>query len=215
MIYARPMRGAVCLLIGLSLLRCDKQGASTGDCSTVVGAAFDRAMRASVGAAAKERGAPATPSAQAEIEEASSDGIASLAPMKAALIGACREDAWSADALACLRLASTGEAIDACQSKLTEAQRHHAQQLVAEASAKAVKTGTPECQRYADLEIRCGKGVDSDRPLILQFCAKARAGSADATYKLIALESNCAQTAADCDAYKACVAQAKAANGPY
>jgi hypothetical protein len=179
-------------------------GASPSDCATVIGAVFDRVLREGMNDGATEDGTAMTPGLRNELDKIAPDLAASVAPTRDAMIRACTEDHWSADTLECVRTAKTAEAFGACQAKLTPAQNRHAEQLVEEAEAKTT-AASPECQRYAKLEIQCGKAKESDRRTILQFCEKAKVEKTDTTYRQIALESGCAQTAADCDAYHACI----------
>jgi hypothetical protein len=199
------VRTALLLLITaatLGLVGCKKdKEAPAGDCKGVVSGALDRVMRGGM----RSGGAPAG----AEMEKIAKDLAATLAPINDAMVRACTDDAWSADALACISAAQNGKEFDACEAKLTPAQKQHADKLVDDAKAKSAPVASPECARYADYEIKCGKGKESDRPTIVQFCAKARGGATEVTYQLIALESTCATTATDCDSYHQCIEQKK------
>lgn len=79
---------------------------------------------------------------------------------------------------------------------------------------RAAPTAPAKCARYADLEIQCGKGKEGARSTILDYCAKSADPGKDVMLQLIALESSCAETAADCGAYKACVEQKKRDTAP-
>lgn len=173
-----------------------------GDCATVLTAAIDHVAHAGVDEGAKN-GAPA-----AEVERIKKDLDASLAPLKKATIQACTEDKWSAEARTCL---ATKLKLEDCADKLTDAQNKHVGELVAAATKK---TGSPACEKYAKMEMECGGAPADAKPTIIDFCTKAEGGAADATYQLIALETGCAQSAADCEGYKKCVEDKKASTSP-
>ena len=62
------------------------------------------------------------------------------------------------------------------------------------------------CDRYADMEIKCNPDANEGiRDTIVEYCAKARSGSADLLSQYLAIEVACAQTATECAPYKACV----------
>lgn len=178
-------------------------GSAAGDCATVVTAAIDHVAHAGVDEGAKA-GAPS-----GEVDRIKKDLDASLVPIKAATIKACTEDHWSAEALSCI---ATKQKLEDCADKLTAAQNKHVGELVA---AATTRTGTPACEKYAKMEMECGGAPADAKPTILDFCAKAATGASDATYQLIALETSCAQDAADCDAYKKCVDDKKATTRPH
>ncbi|MEO6774849.1 MAG: hypothetical protein ABI467_17895 [Kofleriaceae bacterium] len=173
-----------------------------GDCTTVLTAAIDHAAHAGIDESAKGR-APS-----AEVERIKQDLDASLGPLKQATIQACTEDKWSAEALRCI---ATKQKLEACADQLTDAQNKHVGELVAAATNKP---GSAACEKYAKLEMQCGGAPEDAKPTIIDFCTKAEAGATETTYQLIALETGCAQTAADCDAYKKCVDAKKAAAAP-
>jgi hypothetical protein len=82
------------------------------------------------------------------------------------------------------------------------------------------KPGTGSvCERYAELEVRCG-GYTGDEAketlkLAAEYCTKARAGDKeDVMSALIALESECAAKETECAAYEACVEKAKDETDP-
>ncbi|HET9989233.1 MAG TPA: hypothetical protein VFQ65_11950 [Kofleriaceae bacterium] len=174
----------------------------TGDCATVLTAAIDHVAHSGIDEGAKN-GAPA-----AEVERIKKDLDASLGPLKKATIQACTEDHWSAEALTCI---ATKQKLEECADKLTDAQNKHVEQLV---TAATKKTGSPACEKYAKMEMECGGAPEDAKPTIIDFCTKAEGGATDTTYQLIALETGCAQTAADCDAYKKCVDDKKATTTP-
>lgn len=201
------------LVVLVGLVAC-KKAPSPGDCARVVDKTVEQQMKTGMREGAETNGS-ITPEIQAEIDRLHKDMAVTLKPVKDALTKACTDDAWSADAIACLDAATTPAAFSACDAKLTATQRAHIETVTKDAMAKAAPAGSPPaCTRYADLEIRCGSAKDSDRPVILDFCTKARAGAKGTTYQLIALESRCAETAADCDAYKQCVEKSKAETTP-
>lgn len=75
------------------------------------------------------------------------------------------------------------------------------------------------CERYAELEVRCGgyQGAAATETLKVahDYCVEARAGDkSDVMSALIALESECAAKHTDCDPYKACVEKAKDETDP-
>ena len=70
------------------------------------------------------------------------------------------------------------------------------------------------CERYADLELKCGGYGEGARAVARSTCESARAGADDLMSQLVALESECALPDMTCDAYKACVEKAKAENTP-
>ena len=200
-----------CLALALLLLLADggcKKDASTadpgkaGDCTKVLTAAIDHLAHTGIDEGAKN-GAPA-----AEVERIKKDLDASLGPLKKATIQACTEDHWSAEALDCI---STKQKLEECANKLTDAQNKHVEELV---TAATKKTGSPACEKYAKMEMECGGAPEDAKPTIIDFCTKAEGGANDTTYQLIALETGCAQTAADCDAYKKCVDDKKATTAP-
>ena len=197
-----------CLVLALVLcVGCKKEAKpapaagddKAGDCETVLKAAIQRTAHAGIDEGAKN-GAPA-----AEVERIKKDLDASLAPLEKATIQACIEDKWSAEARTCL---ATKLKLEECADKLTDAQNKHVEELV---TAATKKTGSPACEKYAKLEMECGGAAEDAKPTIIDFCTKAEHGAADATYQLIALETGCAQTATDCDSYKKCVDDKKAA----
>jgi hypothetical protein len=174
----------------------------SGDCATVLTAAIDHVAHSGIDEGAKN-GAPA-----AEVARIKKDLDASLAPLKKATIQACTEDKWSAEALTCI---STKLKLEECADKLTAAQNKHVGDLV---TAATNKTGSPACEKYAKMEMECGGAADDAKPTIIDFCTKAEGGASETTYQLIALETGCAQTAADCDGYKKCVDDKKATTTP-
>jgi hypothetical protein len=178
-------------------------GAGNADCTSAISAAIDHAAHAGIDEGAKG----AAPSG--EVDRIKKDLDASLAPVKAATIKACTDDHWSADAIACI---ASKLKLEVCADKLTPEQNKHVGELVAAATNK---TGTPACEKYAKMEMECGGAPEDAKPTILDFCAKAATGAKDVTYQLIALETACAQTAADCPAYKACTEEKKATTTPH
>ncbi|MEO8551549.1 MAG: hypothetical protein ABI678_16340 [Kofleriaceae bacterium] len=195
-------------LLLVLLVACKKDstpaaGSGAGDCASAITAAIDRAAHTGIDQGANG-GAP-----KGEVDRIKHDLDASLAPVKAATIKACTEDHWSAEALACI---ASKLKLDGCADQLTAEQNKHVGELVAAATNK---TGTPACEKYAKLEMECGGAPADAKPTILDFCAKAATGASDVTYQLIALETGCAQTAADCAAYKTCVDDKKAATKPH
>jgi hypothetical protein len=209
------MKTSLLLVAILSLVACKKETASPGggsamaaagnDCASVISAAIDDAARTGVKSGAGGN-AP-----KAEVDKMAQDVIVSLGPVKAATIKACVDDHWSADVIDCMK---KNGAITTCDDKLTDAQRKHRDDLANEASKKATAGAPPACEKYADYEIKCASADEGARPTILDFCTRARAGNPDPTYKLIALESKCAETATDCDSYKSCTEQSKKDNSP-
>lgn len=208
------MKTSLLLVAILSLVACkiDRSGgggggsatAATGsDCASVIGAAIDEAARTGV---ANGAGGGA---AKTEVDKMAQDVIVSLGPVKAATIKACVDDHWSVDVIDCMK---KNGAITTCDEKLTEAQRKHRDELANEASKKATAGAPAACEKYADYEIKCASAEEGARPTILDFCTRARAGNPDPTYKLIASESKCAETATDCDSYKSCTEQKKKDN---
>jgi hypothetical protein len=181
-------------------------GQATGDCASVVSGALDRTALHAFGSGGG--------AGSAEVAQIKKDMLATLAPVKAALTGACTADHWPAEALACLQAANDEAAVDACDDKLTREQSAHAKAAVDAAQKAAQPTASPVCEKYAKFEIECGGAGEDARPTILDFCAKARAGAKEATYQLIALESSCAEASADCAAYKACVDKKKGETSP-
>jgi len=72
------------------------------------------------------------------------------------------------------------------------------------------------CERYADLELRCGGYGEGARGIARSTCEDAhKAAADDVMLKMIKLESECALPDTDCDAYKACVEKAKEENSPF
>ena len=71
------------------------------------------------------------------------------------------------------------------------------------------------CDRYADLEVRCGGYGEGARGIATSTCEKAQKPGDDVMLKMIKIESACALPDTDCDAYKACVEKAKAENSPF
>ncbi|MFT3699943.1 MAG: hypothetical protein QM831_42760 [Kofleriaceae bacterium] len=180
--------------------------AATIDCAGVIGPAIDRAAREGVANGAGTDGElPA-----GEIKKMQDDTIASLGPVKDATIKACVDDKWPADVLTCIK---DKGAITECDAKLTPAMRQHREEL-ANAAAKAQTANAPAyCTKYANFEIQCSGAEEGARPTILDFCTRAP-GNPDPTYKLIALESKCAETSTDCTSYKACVDEKKRTEHP-
>jgi hypothetical protein len=183
--------------------------ASTGDCKTVISDAFVRAAHAGMEAGATKDGTKVDPQLRAEMDRIGKDLDAKFKPMAEAVAAVCVSDKWSAEMLACVRKASTGDAFDACNLHLDATQRQHLEDATRAADSRAQQSASPVCMKYADFEIKCAGAGEDARSTILDFCAKARAGAKEITYQLIALESSCAETAADCDAYKTCVEQKK------
>ena len=70
------------------------------------------------------------------------------------------------------------------------------------------------CERYADLELKCGGYGEGARDIARSTCEEARTGKDDLMSQLVALESECALPDTTCDAYKACVEKAKEENTP-
>jgi hypothetical protein len=59
--------------------------------------------------------------------------MAKAAPkITAALVEVCTQDAWAAEVLACLDAASTNQAMNACNDKLTDPQKEHLNKRQAE-----------------------------------------------------------------------------------
>jgi hypothetical protein len=72
------------------------------------------------------------------------------------------------------------------------------------------------CERYADLEVRCGGYGEGARGIARSTCEDAQKGDEDDLLgKMIKLESTCAVPDTDCDTYKACVEKAKQENSPF
>ena len=180
--------------------------AASGDCASTISGALDRTALTAFGSGGG--------AGSAEIAAIKKDMLATLAPIKAALTKACTDDHWPAEALACLQAANDEAAVDACDDKLTREQSAHAKTAVETAQKAAQPSASPVCEKYAKFEIECGGAGEDARPTILDFCAKARAGAKEVTYQLIALESSCAESSADCAAYKACVDKKKAETSP-
>lgn len=62
------------------------------------------------------------------------------------------------------------------------------------------------CERYADLELRCGGHGEGAREIARSTCEKAQtAEDPDLMLQMIKLESVCATPDTDCATYKACV----------
>jgi len=183
--------------------------ASAGDCKTVISDAFGRAARAGMEAGATKDGTKVDPTLRAEMDRIGKDLEAHFKQLADGISAVCVSDKWSPEMLACLRQANTGDAFDACNVHLDATQRKHLDDATRAAESQAQQAGSPVCSKYADFEIKCAGAGEDARSTILDFCAKARAGAKDITYQLIALESSCAETAADCDAYKTCVEQKK------
>jgi len=179
---------------------------ASGDCASVISGALDRTALTAFGSGGG--------AGSAEIASIKKDMLATLAPIKNALSKACVDDHWPAEALACLQAANDEAAVDACDDKLTREQSAHAKAAIDAAQKAAQPAASAVCEKYAKFEIECGGAGEDARPTILDFCAKARAGAKEATYQLIALESSCAESSADCAAYKACVDKKKADTSP-
>ena len=179
--------------------------ATSGDCAPIITKVIDDAARAGV---ANGAGSAAP---NAEVEKMGNDMIVSLAGVKAATIKACVDDKWSSDALACLK--AKGSVTD-CDAKLTDQQRSHRDELASKAAKAATADAPAACIKYAKYEIECGGADQSARPTILDFCTRARAGNPDPTYQLIKLESECAESSADCASYKSCVDAKKKTTAP-
>jgi hypothetical protein len=189
-------------------------GSGAGDCKAVVSDAFVRAARAGMEEGATKDGAKIDPALRAEMDRLGKDLDAQFKPLVEAYAAACVSDKWSTEMLACVRQATTSDALDACNNHLDVVQRKHLDEATRASEARAQQGASPACMKYADLEINCrGAGADA-RSTILEFCTKARAGEKEVTYQLIALESACAETATDCAAYKACIAQKKRDGAP-
>jgi hypothetical protein len=188
--------------------------ASAGECKTVISDAFGRAARAGMEAGATKDGTKIGPALRAEMDRIGKDLDAKFKPMAEAIAAVCVSDKWSPEMLACVRQAATGEAFDACSSHLDATQREHLDDATRAADSQAQQSASPACTKYADFEIKCAGAGEDARSTILDFCAKARAGAKEITYQLIALESSCAETAADCEAYKTCVEQKKHDSSP-
>src|SRR5262245_35153977 len=126
-------------LVVVSLAACKKNTAAptATDCEAVVDLVVDKKVRKGMTTGVTESGAAITPEVKAEMDRMESELGRMSKPVKLALAKACTDDKWSADALACLRVATTAEAVDACNSKLTAAQRDHAEKVTAEAMASA------------------------------------------------------------------------------
>src|SRR5688572_26226649 len=71
------------------------------------------------------------------------------------------------------------------------------------------------CERYADLELKCGGYGEGARDIARSTCEKGRGGSQELLDKMVAVESECAVPDTTCDAYKACVEKAKSENSPF
>ncbi len=88
-----------------------------------------------------------------------------------------------------------------------------------ESKPKAKSGPASICERYAELEVRCGGYTGAEAKETLEvaadYCVKARAGDkADVMSALIALESECAAKETECEAYQACVEKAKDETDP-
>jgi hypothetical protein len=197
------------------VVACNKdKPAGAHDCADVLDKTVDHLIKQGMTEGATETAGKMTPEVKAEVDRMAKEMNRMGGPIKAALVKACTDDKWPADVLDCYAKADTSAAGDACEAKLSPEQRRHADTAVTEAMEKAAPAASPECKRYADLEIQCGSATETDRPVIVDFCTKARGGAKEATYQLIALESTCAATAKDCAAYKACVDDKKATTNP-
>jgi hypothetical protein len=71
------------------------------------------------------------------------------------------------------------------------------------------------CERYADLELKCGGYGEGARSIAQSTCEKGRGGSQELLDKMVAVESECAVPDTTCDAYKACVEKAKEEHSPF
>lgn len=187
-------------LLLVLLVACGNSHGKT--CDDVVPGVVDRVVRNGVmkSAGAAEGGAPDKLKREAEKMAADMD----TSGVKKNLIKVCHDDAWPADTLTCLAGASSARDFDTCMKPLSADKRDHANTAVNSGLEQTAPKASPQCKHYADLEIQCGKAKEDARPVILSYCEKARGGDPGSTYKLIAAESECAQTAADCDSYKAC-----------
>jgi hypothetical protein len=195
------------------VVACNKdKPAGKADCATVLDKVVDHMIKEGMTEGAKGTGGM-TPEVKSEVDRMAKEMDRMGKPIKAALSKACSDDKWSVEVLDCYATATSSVQFDGCEAKLSTEQRAHSDKVVSEAMANAAPKASPACARYADLETKCGTATESDRPVIVDFCEKARAGATESTYLLIALESSCAETAKDCDSYKQCIAEKKAA-GP-
>lgn len=105
------MRAHVCVLLAAALAAGACKGKGKGASCDAAGARFLALARADV-------------DATADLDPANRRGVIGLlAPMRDALIRACREDGWSAEARACFVAAPDVAAFRACDQKLTGPQR--------------------------------------------------------------------------------------------
>jgi hypothetical protein len=188
----------------------DKPAAGAGDCASVLDKVVDHLIKAGMTEGASESG-PMSAEVKSEVDRMAKEMERMGKPIKAALTKACTDDKWPADVLACYKAATAAADFDACEAKLSPDQRAHSDKAVDEAMKNAAPKASPACAKYADMETECGTATKDDRPVIVDFCEKARAGAKEATYQLIALESACAETAKDCATYKQCIDDKKAA----
>jgi hypothetical protein len=71
-------------------------------------------------------------------------------PMKDTLIKACKDDKWSAEAIACMSKAASAPELDTCEHTLTADQRTHLETAMTEVSKKAMGAAAGNDMAMAD-----------------------------------------------------------------
>lgn len=93
------------------------------DCQTTISGVVDRMLNQQLGTM--------TPDQRQQSEGAIREMVSH---MQAAMIAACTQDQWSADARTCMNAAKTDAEMDRCADQLTPAQKDHVEKAVAQAA---------------------------------------------------------------------------------
>ncbi|MCA9675466.1 MAG: hypothetical protein H6709_22275 [Kofleriaceae bacterium] len=87
---------------------------------------------------------------------------------------------------------------------------------LAVAPAACSKKPSGKCDKYADMEVRCGDtNGEGVRSVARSFCEASYKDKSDALSSMIVLEAECAQTTTECAPYHACIEKAKAEHSPF
>ena len=88
--------------------------------------------------------------------------------------------------------------------------------LAAACSSKPETKDLKGCDRYADMEVRCGNvNGEEVRGIARSTCEDAVKNPDDLLGQMIKLEADCAQTTTECEPYQACIAKSKQDNAPH